>query len=95
MAEMHLTPDDLATRFRVPKKTIYKMNSDGTGPVYMRVGKHVRYGSASTCGTGRPTCEHGRTRSTRSRGPPESSHVQKRPGIESRCRAVLFRFCSA
>ncbi len=30
MAEVHLTPDDLATRFSVPKRTIYKMNSDGT-----------------------------------------------------------------
>ncbi|MFG3438292.1 helix-turn-helix transcriptional regulator [Nonomuraea sp. NPDC047897] len=43
MPEVHLTPDDLATRLRVPKKTIYKMNSDGTGPKYMRVGKYVRY----------------------------------------------------
>ncbi|MEU1880800.1 helix-turn-helix domain-containing protein [Streptosporangium sp. NPDC020072] len=43
MKEGHLTPDDLAARLRVPKKTIYKMNSDGTGPVYMRIGKYVRY----------------------------------------------------
>ncbi|WP_217369193.1 helix-turn-helix transcriptional regulator [Nonomuraea antri] len=46
MAEVHLTPDDLAARFRVPKKTIYKMNSDGTGPKYIRVGKHARYREA-------------------------------------------------
>jgi excisionase family DNA binding protein len=46
MAEVHLTTDDLATRFSVPKKTIYKMNSDGTGPKYMRIGKHVRYREA-------------------------------------------------
>ncbi|WP_433510131.1 helix-turn-helix transcriptional regulator [Nonomuraea sp. CA-143628] len=50
MAEVHLTPDDLATRFRVPKKTIYKMNSDGTGPKYLRVGKHVRYREADVRG---------------------------------------------
>ncbi|MEV0379846.1 helix-turn-helix domain-containing protein [Nonomuraea sp. NPDC050643] len=46
MAEVHLTPDDLATRFSLPKKTIYKMNSDGTGPQYMKIGKHVRYKEA-------------------------------------------------
>lgn len=40
---VHLTTDDLATRLRLPKKTIYKMNSEGTGPKYMKIGKHVRY----------------------------------------------------
>ena len=43
MSEKHLTPDDLAERYSVPKKTIYDWNSKGTGPRYMTIGRHVRY----------------------------------------------------
>lgn len=43
MREKHLTPDELAGREDVPKKTVYRWNSNGTGPRYMRIGNHVRY----------------------------------------------------
>jgi predicted DNA-binding transcriptional regulator AlpA len=41
--EKHLTPSDLAEREGVPLKTVYQWNSTGTGPRYMRIGRHVRY----------------------------------------------------
>lgn len=43
MAERHLTVADLAEREGVPQQTIYKWNSEGTGPRYMSIGRHVRY----------------------------------------------------
>lgn len=42
-SERHLTPEDLAERFGVPVKTIYDWNSKGTGPRYMKIGRHARY----------------------------------------------------
>jgi predicted DNA-binding transcriptional regulator AlpA len=43
MADRHLTPQELARRERVPLKSVYVWNSTGTGPRYLRVGRHVRY----------------------------------------------------
>ena len=43
MPEKHLSIDDLAERYGVPVKTVYAWNSEGTGPRYMRIGRHVRY----------------------------------------------------
>lgn len=39
----HLTVPELAEREGVPVKTVYKWNADGSGPQYLRVGKHCRY----------------------------------------------------
>lgn len=39
----YLSPEDLAERYGVEIKTVYTWNSTGTGPRYMRVGKHARY----------------------------------------------------
>ncbi|MEU4823103.1 helix-turn-helix domain-containing protein [Actinomadura sp. NPDC023710] len=41
--ERHLTPEDLSGRFGVPVKTVYDWNSKGTGPRYMKIGRHARY----------------------------------------------------
>lgn len=41
--ERHLSPDDLAEREGVPVATVYQWNRLGTGPRYMRIGKHARY----------------------------------------------------
>lgn len=38
-----LSPEDLADRYNVPLPTIYGWNSKGTGPRFMKLGKHVRY----------------------------------------------------
>lgn len=43
MAEKHLTVEELSERLRVPVKTLYKWNSEGSGPRHMRMGRHVRY----------------------------------------------------
>lgn len=43
MAEKHLTIDQLAERENVPAKTVYQWNSRGTGPRYLKIGRHVRY----------------------------------------------------
>lgn len=43
MNDQHLTPEDLANREQVPLETVYQWNRKGTGPAYMRVGRHVRY----------------------------------------------------
>lgn len=43
MQETHLTIKDLAEREQVPDATVYRWNSDGTGPRYLRLGRHVRY----------------------------------------------------
>jgi excisionase family DNA binding protein len=39
----HLSPDDLAEREGVSVTTVYQWNRLGTGPQYMRIGRHVRY----------------------------------------------------
>lgn len=39
----HLGPGDLAEREGVPLVTVYRWNRLGTGPRYMRIGRHVRY----------------------------------------------------
>lgn len=41
--ESHLTVEDLARREGVPVQTIYGWNKTGTGPRYLRIGRHVRY----------------------------------------------------
>ncbi|MFI6732086.1 helix-turn-helix transcriptional regulator [Nonomuraea sp. NPDC050451] len=41
--DRHLSPEDLAARFNMSLSTIYKWNSEGTGPRFMKIGKHVRY----------------------------------------------------
>jgi excisionase family DNA binding protein len=41
--DRHLTPQGLAEREEVPLQTVYKWNSEGTGPRYMIIGRHVRY----------------------------------------------------
>jgi hypothetical protein len=39
-----LTPDDLVRELKLESvKTVYNWNSDGSGPPYTKVGKHVRY----------------------------------------------------
>jgi predicted DNA-binding transcriptional regulator AlpA len=43
MADSHLTISDLAEREDVPEGTVYQWNSKGTGPRYMKIGRHVRY----------------------------------------------------
>lgn len=43
MPEKHLDIQALAERLDVPVKTVYDWNSKGTGPRYLRVGRHVRY----------------------------------------------------
>ncbi|MGW5053141.1 helix-turn-helix transcriptional regulator [Actinokineospora sp. NPDC004072] len=35
--------DDLAAFLKVPAKTLREWRHKGTGPEYVRVGKHVRY----------------------------------------------------
>lgn len=41
--EKHLSPEDLAEREGVPLPTVYRWNSRGGGPRYMKIGVHVRY----------------------------------------------------
>lgn len=41
--EAHLSVEDLARREGVPVQTVYGWNKTGTGPKYMRIGRHVRY----------------------------------------------------
>ena len=41
--ERHLSPADLAEREGVSVDTVYAWNRDGSGPRYMRIGKHARY----------------------------------------------------
>ncbi len=40
------TAADVAAYYGVPLATVYKWNSEGTGPRRIRVGKHVRYRQA-------------------------------------------------
>lgn len=42
----HMSPEELAQREGVPITTVYRWNSEGTGPRFMKVGKHVRYREA-------------------------------------------------
>lgn len=37
------SPDELAARFGVPIKTVYAWNHKGTGPRFLKIGRHVRY----------------------------------------------------
>lgn len=39
----YLSPAGLAERYGVPVGTVYMWNTRGTGPRYIRIGKHVRY----------------------------------------------------
>ena len=41
--DRHLSPVDLAEREHVPLQSVYEWNSKGTGPRYLRIGRHVRY----------------------------------------------------
>lgn len=43
MTDKLLSPQELADYLGVPLATVYQMNSRGTGPRRIRVGKHVRY----------------------------------------------------
>lgn len=43
MHEKHLTIEELADRVGVPPATVYRWNSRGGGPRYMKIGVHVRY----------------------------------------------------
>jgi len=43
LEDQHLSPADLARRENVSVETVYAWNRDGTGPRYMRIGKHARY----------------------------------------------------
>lgn len=38
-----LTVDELVAYLQVPKETVYRWNTRGTGPRPIRVGRHVRY----------------------------------------------------
>lgn len=38
-----LSPHDLAERLGVPLATLARWRSQGTGPRYLKVGRHVRY----------------------------------------------------
>lgn len=38
-----LSPQQLADYLGVPLRTVYSWNHDGTGPEYIRIGKHARY----------------------------------------------------
>jgi excisionase family DNA binding protein len=41
-----MSVEALANHLGVPENTIYQWNHKGTGPIPIRVGKHVRYRSA-------------------------------------------------
>lgn len=43
MIGKHLSPEELAEREGVPVQTVYSWNKTGSGPDYLRVGRHVRY----------------------------------------------------
>lgn len=43
MADELIGPEALADYLGIPLPTVYAMNSRGTGPRRIRVGKHVRY----------------------------------------------------
>ncbi|MGI8775604.1 MAG: helix-turn-helix domain-containing protein [Actinomycetota bacterium] len=41
--EALMTPDELGDVLQIPTKTLAEWRSNGTGPAYRRVGRHVRY----------------------------------------------------
>lgn len=41
--DKHLSPSELAEREGVPVTTVYQWNRLGTGPRFMRIGRHSRY----------------------------------------------------
>jgi excisionase family DNA binding protein len=43
MTERLLTIHEVAERLNVPAQTIYGWNSRGTGPKYMKLGRHARW----------------------------------------------------
>lgn len=43
LTERHLTVEEFAEREGVPVPTVYGWNSQGVGPKYMKIGRHVRY----------------------------------------------------
>jgi len=47
LPDQYLTPDDIATIFKVPKETVYQWRKKHTGPPSFRIGKHVRYDPAA------------------------------------------------
>ncbi|HEY8503140.1 MAG TPA: helix-turn-helix domain-containing protein [Gemmataceae bacterium] len=43
MSQVWLTPDELATRLRIPRATLYQWRYRGEGPRAVKVGRHLRY----------------------------------------------------
>jgi excisionase family DNA binding protein len=43
VGEKYLSPEQLADRYEVSVETVYGWNKTGSGPNYIRVGRHVRY----------------------------------------------------
>jgi excisionase family DNA binding protein len=43
MGDKYLSPQQLADQYGVSLDTVYDWNKTGSGPNYIRVGKHVRY----------------------------------------------------
>ena len=43
MDDKYLSPEKLAEHYGVPLETVYGWNKKGTGPDYIRVGRHIRY----------------------------------------------------
>ena len=41
--EALMTPEELGEKLAIPVKTLAEWRSNGTGPAYRRVGRHVRY----------------------------------------------------
>lgn len=42
-ADEMLSIDELCAWLKIPKNTIYKQRSDGTGPPAYKLGKHLRF----------------------------------------------------
>jgi excisionase family DNA binding protein len=40
---VYLTPDQVADRYQVSEATLKEWRYKGTGPEYVRLGRHVRY----------------------------------------------------
>jgi predicted DNA-binding transcriptional regulator AlpA len=47
LGEEWLEPADLAAGLKVDLRTVYRWNATGSGPVFVRCGKHVRYARSS------------------------------------------------
>ncbi len=41
--EQYLSPLQVGDLLGIPVATVYRWNSEGTGPPRLRIGKHVRY----------------------------------------------------